>query len=64
MKNKQMGLVSMAEKGSKTILHRLQWLYRKHKNMLKTIKLIENTDIWKAMAVHFEEKQMTGRDTG
>ena len=46
-------LVRMAEEGSLTILHR--GLYRKHKkNILKT-KLIENTDIRKAMAIHWRE---------
>jgi len=45
-----MRLVRMAEKGSKTILHR--GFTERLKNMLKTIKLTENTDIWKAMAIH------------
>ena len=45
-----MRLVKMAEKRSKTILHR--GFTESIKNMLKTIKLIENTDIRKAMAIH------------
>jgi len=40
----------MAEKGSKTILH--GGFAKSIKNILKTIKLTENTDIQKAMAVH------------
>jgi len=50
MKNKQNGLVRMAEKGSKTILHRA--FTESIKSMLKTIKLTENTDFRKAMAIH------------
>ena len=46
----KMRLVRMAEKGSKTILHR--GFTERLKNMVKTIKLTENTDIWKAMAIH------------
>ena len=45
-----MRLVRMAEKGSKTILHR--GFTESIKNILKTIKLTENTDIQKAMAIH------------
>jgi len=48
MKNKQ--LVRIAEKGSKTILHR--GFTESIKNILKTLKLTENTDIWKVMAIH------------
>jgi len=44
-----MGLVRMAEKASKTILHR--GFTESIKNILKTIKLTENTDIRKAMAI-------------
>jgi len=45
-----MRLVKIAEKGSKTILHR-GFIERKHKkNILKTIKLTENADIRKTMA--------------
>jgi len=40
----------MAEEGSKTILHR--GFTESIKNMLKTVKLTENTDIRKAMAIH------------
>jgi len=40
----------MAEKGSKTILHR--GFKESIKNILKIINLTENTDIWKAMAIH------------
>ena len=40
-----MRLVRMAEKGSKTILHR--GFTESIKNILKTIKLTENTDIQK-----------------
>jgi len=43
MKKKQNGLVRMAEKGSKTILHR--GFTENIKNILKTIKLTVNTDI-------------------
>jgi len=47
-----MRLVRMAEKQSKTTLHR-GFVYRKRKkNILKTIKLTEDTDIQKAMAIH------------
>jgi len=41
----------MAEKGSKTILHR-GFTESIKKNILKTIKLTENKHIWKAMAIH------------
>jgi len=50
LKINKMGLVRMAEKGSKTILHR--GFTESTKNILKTIKLTENTDIRKAMAIH------------
>ena len=40
----------MAEKGSKTILHR--GFTESVKNILKIIKLTENIDIRKAMAIH------------
>jgi len=40
----------MAEKGSKTILHRS--FIESIKNILKRIKLRENTDIRKVMAIH------------
>ena len=40
----------MAEKGSKTILHR--GFTESIKNILKAINLTENTDIQKAMAIH------------
>jgi len=40
----------MAEKRSKTILHR--GCTESIKNILKTIKLTQNTDIRKAMAIH------------
>ena len=40
----------MAEKGSKTILHR--GFTESIKNILKTLNLTENTDIQKAMAIH------------
>ena len=54
----------MAEKGSKTILHR-GFTESIKKNILKTTKLTENKDIWKAMAIQFlEEKQVMGRNTG
>jgi len=43
----------MAEKQSKTTLHRgFVYRKRKKKNILKTIKLTEDTDIQKAMAIH------------
>jgi len=45
-----MKLIRIAEKGSKTVLHR--GFTESIKNMLKTIKLTENTDIRKAMAIH------------
>jgi len=45
-----MRLVRMAEKGSKTMLHR--GFTERIKNILKTMKLTENTDIRKAMAIH------------
>jgi len=45
-----MMLVRTAEKGSKTILHR--GFTESMKNIVKTIKLTENTDIQKAMAIH------------
>jgi len=41
----------MAEKESKTILHR--GFTQSIKNILKTIKLTENTDIWKAIWIFF-----------
>jgi len=40
----------MTDKGSKTILHR--GFTESIKNILKAIKLTENTDIRKAMAIH------------
>jgi len=40
----------MAEKGSKTIQHR--GFTESIKNIMKTIKLTENTDIRKTMAIH------------
>jgi len=40
----------MAEKRSKTMLHRD--FTESIKNILKTIKLTENTDIRKALAIH------------
>ena len=40
----------MAEKGSKTILDR--GFTENIKNILKTIKLTENTDIRKVVAIH------------
>jgi len=40
----------MAEKGIKTLLHR--GFTESTKNVLKTIKLTENTNIRKAMAIH------------
>ena len=43
-----MMLVRMAEKGSKTILHR--GFTESTKNILKTMELTENTDIQKAIA--------------
>jgi len=45
-----MRLVRMAEKESKTILHK--GFTESIKNILKTTKLTENTDIQKAMAMH------------
>ena len=50
MKINKMRLVRMAQKGSKTILHR--GFTESIKNIPKTIKLTENTDIRKAMAIH------------
>ena len=41
----------MAKKESKTILHR-GFTESIKKNILKTVKLTENADIWKAMAIH------------
>jgi len=46
----KMRLVRVAEKGSKTILHR--GFTKSIKSILKTMKLTENTDIQKAMAIH------------
>jgi len=43
----------MAEKGSKTILN--SGFKESTKNILKTIKLTENTDILKVMAIHWRE---------
>jgi len=51
----KMRLVRMAEKGSKTTLHRGFTESVKKKNILKTIKLTENTEIRKAMAMHWRE---------
>jgi len=51
----------MAEKGSKTILHR--GFTESTKNIPKTIKLTENTDIRKAMAIQWREAN-DARDTG
>jgi len=51
----------MAEEGSKTILHR--GFTESIKNMLKTIKLTENTDNRKAMAIHLGEAS-DGQNTG
>ena len=48
-----MRLVRIAGKGSKTILHR--GFTESIKNILKTIKLTEDTDIRKAMAIHWRE---------
>ena len=45
-----MRLVRIAEKGSKTILHR--GFTESIKNILKTVKLTENPDIQKVMAIH------------
>ena len=45
----------MAEKGSKTILHRGFTESIKNIGLLKTIKLTENTDIRKTMAIHWRE---------
>jgi len=45
-----MRLVRMTEKESETILHR--GFSESIKNILETIKLTENTDIRKAMAIH------------
>ena len=45
-----MRLVRIAEKGSKTVLHR--GFIESIKNILKMIKLTENTDIQKAIAMH------------
>jgi len=45
-----MRLLRIAEKSSKTILYR--GFTESIKNILKTIKLTENTDILKAMAVY------------
>ena len=49
----KMSLVRMAEKGIKTLLHR--GFTESTKNVLKTIKLTENTNIRKAMAIHWRE---------
>jgi len=46
-----MRLVRIAEKGRKTILHR-GFTESIKKNLLKTIKLTENADIQKAIAIH------------
>ena len=46
----KMKLVTIAEKGSKITLPR--GFTESIKNILKTIKLTENTDIQKAMAIH------------
>ena len=45
-----MRLVRIAEKGSKTVLHRC--FTESIKNILQTVKLTEYTDIQKAMAIH------------
>ena len=50
----EMGLVRMVEKGSKTILRR-GFTESIKENILKTIKLTEDTDIRKAMAIHWRE---------
>ena len=49
----KMRLVRMAEKWSKTILHR--GFTESIENILKTIKLTENTVIQKATAIHWRE---------
>jgi len=49
-KTNKMRLVRMAEKWRKTILHR--GFTESIENILKTIKLTENTDIQKAIAIH------------
>ena len=51
----------MAEKGNKTILHRS--FTESIKNILKTIKLTENTDIQRR-CLYIEEREVTGRNTG
>jgi len=48
MKNK-ITLIRIAKKGSKTIPHRG---LTESINILKTLKLTENTSIWKAVALH------------
>jgi len=50
----------MAEKGSKTILHR--GFTESIKNILKTIKLTENTDNRKAMAIQYIEEASDGQE--
>ena len=50
MKNKQNEVSQDGCKASKTILHR--GFTESIKNIPKTIKLTENTDIRKAMAIH------------
>ena len=54
----KMRSVRMAEKGSKTILPR--GFTDSIKSILKTIKLTENTDIRKAMAIHWRDKWPAG----
>jgi len=56
----KMRLVRMAEKGSKTILHR--GFTESIKNILKTIKLTENTDNRKAMAIQYIEEASDGQE--
>jgi len=51
----------MAEKGSKTILHR--GFTESIKNIPKTIKLTENTTFGRRW-LYIEERQVTGRNTG
>ena len=51
----------MAEKGSKTILHR--GITESIKNILKAIKLTD-TQTFGRRCLNFEERQMTGRNTG
>ena len=43
-----MKLLKMVEKGSKTVLH--GGFAESIKNIPKTVKLTDNTDIWKAVA--------------